>query len=228
MTLAGQDSFARICPPRQPGAGAGATLGEPESMVTGGGGGREPATERAFNYARPEQRHRLPPHPPAPHLVCAAGRLAPAGRIVPMSFGRASRPERGAGVRFGAHLHWRCAPTALAQHASAVQVSAVPVGVAPRPAPAPSRGANGRRLLDRKDIARWHGGEKNALAQARASVAPLRRLERRHLPPEGSALSTELQGHVRSFYRAPPERTSPRIHLTGRNDACQKKVIGDQ
>jgi hypothetical protein len=24
--------------------------------------------------------------------------------------------------------------------------------------------------------------------------APLRRLERRHLPPEGSALSTELQG----------------------------------
>jgi len=33
-------------------------------------------------------------------------------------------------VRFGAHLHWRCAPTALAQHASAVQVSAVPVGVA--------------------------------------------------------------------------------------------------
>jgi hypothetical protein len=27
--------------------------------------------------------------------------------------------------------------------------------------------------------------------------APLRRLERRHLPPEGSALSTELQGHLR-------------------------------
>lgn len=27
-------------------------------------------------------------------------------------------------------------------------------------------------------------------------LAPLRRLERRHLPPEGSALSTELQGHL--------------------------------
>src|SRR3989337_2231197 len=43
-----------------------------------------------------------PPHPPAPHLQCAAGRLAPAGR-------RVSRPERGAGVRFGAHMPRRCA-----------------------------------------------------------------------------------------------------------------------
>src|SRR3990170_4419227 len=45
-----------------------------------------------------------PPHPPAPHLQCAAGAgvrfgagVAPAGHIVPMSFGRASRPERGGG-----------------------------------------------------------------------------------------------------------------------------------
>ncbi len=39
----------------------------------------------------------------------------------------------------------------------------------------------------------WHG-------------APLRRLERRHLPPEGSALSTELQGHRKTFY---PKWTAP-------------------
>ena len=32
-------------------------------------------------------------------------------------------------VRFWAHMHWRCAPTVLALHASAVQVSAVQVGV---------------------------------------------------------------------------------------------------
>ena len=41
----------------------------------------------------------------------ARGRLAPAGRIVPMSFGRASRPERGAN---GLQLRWsricRCRP----------------------------------------------------------------------------------------------------------------------
>lgn len=36
--------------------------------------------------------------------------------------------------------------------------------------------------------------------------APLRRLERRHLPPEGSALSTELQGHRKRFY---PKWTTP-------------------
>jgi hypothetical protein len=38
---------------------------------------------------------------------------------------------------------------------------------------------------------------KTAREHSRAVRVPLRRLERRHLPPEGSALSTELQGRIK-------------------------------
>src|SRR3989304_1116234 len=66
------------------------------ARIEGGGGGHPPLPRHAplgllkSSNCRGRGRGR-PPHPPAPHLRCAAGRLAP------MSFGRASRPERGGG-----------------------------------------------------------------------------------------------------------------------------------
>ena len=48
-------------------------------------------------------------------------------------------------VRFWAHMHWRCAPTVLALHASAVQVSAVQVGVPVLSPPLPQGHRDGVR-----------------------------------------------------------------------------------
>src|SRR3989304_4609629 len=63
------------------------------------------------------------------------------------------RVHPGAPLAPDAHLHWRCAPTALAQHASAVQVSAVPVSAGERRDP--RHAANG--LANRATAG---GGEK--------------------------------------------------------------------
>src|SRR3990170_3211692 len=55
----------------------------------------------ASSTGAPSTRRGRGPGGRPPHLWFGAG-VAPAGRIVPMSFGRASRPERGGGHGWGA------------------------------------------------------------------------------------------------------------------------------
>ena len=55
-------------------------------------------------------------------------------------------------------------------------------------------------------------------------LAPLRRLERRHLPPEGNALSTELQGRVDRIVTQPMgsfkrEGATLQFHQEGAHDS---------